>query len=86
MMRFCPAFHVVQLMRQGHSPQESCELVIKEAQQKARTASKPFQMALIAINKKGDFGAAGTVSGFPFVVWTEEMSEPEIRVRPPLCF
>ena len=37
---------------QGHSPQESCELVIKEAQQKARTATKPFQMALIAINKK----------------------------------
>lgn len=98
MMRFCPAFHVVQLMRQGQSPQESCELVIKEAQQKARTATKPFQMALIAINKKGDFGAAGTVTsfederhntlytGFPFVVWTEEMSEPEITVRPPLCF
>ncbi|CAH3150190.1 unnamed protein product [Pocillopora meandrina] len=102
MMRFCPAFHVVQLMRQasrfGHSPQESCELVIKEAQQKARTATKPFEMALIAINKKGDFGAAGTVTsckderhntlytGFPFVVWTEEMGEPEIRVRPPLCF
>ena len=37
---------------QGHSPQESCELVIKEAQQKARTATKPFEMALIAINKK----------------------------------
>ena len=47
---------------------------------------------------KGDFGAAGTVAsfkderhntlytGFPFVVWTEEMSEPEIRAQPPLCF
>ena len=25
-------------------------------------------------------------TGFPFVVWTEEMSSPEIRVQPPLCF
>lgn len=96
MMRFCPAFHVVQLMKQGHSPQESCELVVKEAQQKAKTTTKPFEMALIAINRKGDFGAAGTVTsfkderhdtsftGFPFVVWTEEMSAPEIRVQPPV--
>ena len=98
MMRFCPAFHAVQLMKevcvahiftntrqigrqccttqwrhdatliwivqsltqlisssitfQGYSPQESCELVVKEAQRKAGTTSKPFEMALIAINKK----------------------------------
>lgn len=37
---------------QGYSPQESCELVVKEAQRKAGTTSKPFEMALIAINKK----------------------------------
>lgn len=37
---------------QGHSPQESCELVIKEAQRKAGTTTKQFEMALIAINKK----------------------------------
>lgn len=37
---------------QGHSPQESCELVVKEAQQKAKTTTKPFEMALIAINRK----------------------------------
>jgi len=47
--------------------------------------------------RQGDFGAAGTVpffedqklntsySGFPFVVWTEEMTAPEIRVQPPVC-
>ncbi|KAL9965284.1 hypothetical protein ACROYT_G029059 [Oculina patagonica] len=97
MMRFCPAFHVVQLMKEGHSPQESCELVVKEAQRKAGTTSKPFEMALIAINKTGDFGAAGTVPffedkrqntsycGFPFVVWTEDMSTPQIRLQPPVC-
>jgi len=98
MMRFCPAFHAVQLMKEGYSPQESCELVVKEAQRKAGMTSKPFEMALIAINKKGDFGAAGTIpffedqklktsySGFPFVVWTEEMTAPEIRVQPPVCW
>ena len=45
---------------------------------------------------QGDFGAAGTVpvfedrrlntsySGFPYAVWTEEMTVPEIRVQPPV--
>lgn len=96
MMRFCPAFHTVQLMKEGYSPQESCELVVKEAQRKVGRTSNPFEMALIAINKKGDFGAAGTIlfcedhrlntsySGFPYVVWTEEMTVPEIRVQPPV--
>ena len=36
---------------QGLSPQESCEMVVKETQRKAGTTSKPFEMALIAINK-----------------------------------
>lgn len=45
---------------------------------------------------QGDFGAAGTIlfcedhrlntsySGFPYVIWTEEMTVPEIRVQPPV--
>jgi len=84
-------------MKEGHSPQESCEKVVKEAQRKAGTTAKPFEMALIALNRKGEFGASGTVSffederqgtkysGFPFVIWTEQMSKPEIRVQPPVC-
>ena len=39
------------LFVQGHSPQESCELAVIEAQRKAGTTSKPFEMALIAISK-----------------------------------
>lgn len=96
-MRFCPSYHAVQLMKKGHSPQESCEIVVKEAQTKAGTMAKPFEMAIIALNVKGEIGAAGTVpffedqrlntkySGFPFVVWTEQMNRPEIRVQPPVC-
>ncbi|XP_068685283.1 N(4)-(Beta-N-acetylglucosaminyl)-L-asparaginase-like [Montipora foliosa] len=94
MMRFCPSFHVVQLMKEGSSPQESCERVVRHAQRKAGTTSQPFEMALIALNTKGEVGAAGTVrffedkrlktkfEGFPFVVWTEQMNCPEIRVQP----
>ncbi|XP_074633522.1 N(4)-(Beta-N-acetylglucosaminyl)-L-asparaginase-like isoform X2 [Acropora palmata] len=94
MMRFCPSFHVVQLMKEGCSPQESCERVVRHAQRKVGMTSKPFDMALIALNKKGEFGAASTVpvfedkssntvfSGFPFVVWTQQMNCPEIRVQP----
>ena len=46
---------------------------------------------------QGEVGASSTVplfedkrlntkySGFPFVVWTEQMTTPEIRVQPPVC-
>ena len=37
---------------QGYSPQESCEIVVKESQRKAGTTAKPFEMALIALNRK----------------------------------
>lgn len=56
-----------------------------------------FQIWHAFLSFQGDFGAAGTVTlfkderhnslyqGFPFVVWTEGMSAPEIRVQPPVC-
>lgn len=84
-------------MKEGSSPQESCERVVRHAQRKAGTTSQPFEMALIALNTKGEVGAAGTVrlfedkrlktkfAGFPFVVWTEQMNCPEIRVQPAIA-
>jgi N4-(beta-N-acetylglucosaminyl)-L-asparaginase len=54
MMRFCPAFHAVELMRAGKTPAQACAEALK------RIEAKGYKVggALVAISKKGDFGAA----------------------------
>ncbi|XP_031552812.1 uncharacterized protein LOC116289987 [Actinia tenebrosa] len=42
MMRFCPSFYAVRLIKQGFSPQQACEVVVRESQRKAGTTDRPF--------------------------------------------
>jgi len=61
------SFLVVELMRQGKSPQESCELAIKRII-KNNSKYKDFQVALLAVNKKGEVGSYCIHPGFTYVV------------------
>lgn len=59
------SFLIVELMRQGRSPQEACEEAINRILEKHE--GKPdFQVAYLATNKKGDIGAYSVVSGFSY--------------------
>ncbi|MBT5927873.1 MAG: N(4)-(beta-N-acetylglucosaminyl)-L-asparaginase [Verrucomicrobia bacterium] len=67
-MRFCGSFMVVEYMRQGLSPEEACAETIRRI---ARLDGRPIEdlhINFIALNKKGQFGAAGTGNGFPYAV------------------
>lgn len=67
------SFLVVELMRQGKTPDEACkEAVIRIAKDKAR---KDFQVGFVAINKKGVHGAYALQPGFNFVVNRENESQ-----------
>ncbi|XP_019640932.1 PREDICTED: N(4)-(Beta-N-acetylglucosaminyl)-L-asparaginase-like [Branchiostoma belcheri] len=91
-MKFCPSFQVVQMMRQGFDPQTACREVVKQIQQKV--GADMFEMALVAMDMKGCRGSGSTVvqwedvcegkkyDGFPYVTWTGESSEPAICVEP----
>jgi N4-(beta-N-acetylglucosaminyl)-L-asparaginase len=50
------SFLVVELMRQGKSPQEACEEAIGRIVKKPNSNFKNFQVGYIAINKKGETG------------------------------
>ncbi|MDE2724056.1 MAG: isoaspartyl peptidase/L-asparaginase, partial [Gemmatimonadota bacterium] len=54
---------VVEHMRQGKSPQEACEAVVQHLIARVPSA-RPYQMAYIAIDKYGNWGAAAARSGF----------------------
>ncbi len=72
MMRFCPSFLVVELMRQGLSPQEACEEALRRMLQR----KVEVNAALIALNKKGEFGGAkiGTWN-LEYAVWNKHVNE-----------
>ena len=51
------SYLVVELMRKGYSPQRACEEAIKRIVSKKNSNYKDFQVAYIAINKKGETGS-----------------------------
>jgi N4-(beta-N-acetylglucosaminyl)-L-asparaginase len=63
--RVCGSFLIVELMRQGWSPQDACEETVSRLLKRVPT-SIGHQMAFIAINPDGAFGAAAARDPFPF--------------------
>ena len=51
------SFLIVELMRQGKTPQEACEESIRRIVDKPNSQYKKFQVGYIAINKQGETGA-----------------------------
>ncbi len=51
------SFLVVELMRQGKSPQEACEEAISRIVTKPNSDYKNFQVGYIAVNKQGETGS-----------------------------
>jgi N4-(beta-N-acetylglucosaminyl)-L-asparaginase len=64
-VRTVGSFLIVELMRQGKSPQQACEEGVKRIIAKNR--DKPdFQIGFIAVNKKGETGGFCIQPGFSF--------------------
>ena len=62
---------VVELMRQGLSPQKACEKAVESILHKIHLRKKnpeELQIGFIALNKNGEFGAFCLQSGFNFAV------------------
>lgn len=58
------SFLVVELMRQGKSPQEACEEAINRIVSKPNSNYKDFQVGYIAVNKQGETGSYSIHNGF----------------------
>ena len=73
-MRYCASYQVVEIMRHGMSPTEAGAEAIRSI---ARTDPQGMDLAInfIAIDKQGEFGAAGTQANFPYSVTTPTFSE-----------
>jgi len=62
---------VVELMRQGHSPEEACRLAVERLISK-NPDWKDIQVGFLALNKKGEYGAYCIQPGFQYAAYDPE--------------
>ncbi len=72
-IRICGSHLVVELMRQGNSPQEACEIAVKRIVKNQPVKSREMQVGFLAINKTGEYGAFALQKGFTFAVLSKEV-------------
>jgi len=67
-IKTCGTHLVVELMRQGNTPENACKLAVERIIKRNGAKAKDFQVAFIAINKKGEYGASCIQKGFNYAV------------------
>ncbi|MEO1013135.1 MAG: N(4)-(beta-N-acetylglucosaminyl)-L-asparaginase [Bacteroidota bacterium] len=70
-VRTVGSFLIVELMRQGKSPQEACEEGVRRIMKK-NEGRKDFQIGFIAVNKKGETGGYCIHPGFSYRAYSGE--------------
>jgi len=70
-IRICGSHLVVELMRQGHSPEEACRLAV-ERLIKRNPDYQEIQVGFLALNKAGEYGSYCIQPGFNFAVCDEQ--------------
>jgi N4-(beta-N-acetylglucosaminyl)-L-asparaginase len=59
---------VVELMRQGHSPEAACKEAVERIIKRSPEKSKEIQVGFLALNTKGEHGAYALQKGFTYAV------------------
>lgn len=74
-IRTVGSFLVVELMRQGYSPEDACKEAVKRIVKKKPNIAKDIQVGFLALNKKGEFGSYALQKGFSYAVCHQEKQD-----------
>lgn len=74
-IRVAGSHSVVELMRQGLSPEAACKKVIERIVKIKGEKAKDIQVAFLAINKKGQVGTYAIHKGFSYAIRTSDMEK-----------
>ncbi|MGK0412812.1 MAG: N4-(beta-N-acetylglucosaminyl)-L-asparaginase, partial [Polaribacter sp.] len=69
------SFLIVELMRQGKSPQEACEEAIGRIVNKPGKDFSNFQVGYIAVNKQGQTGAYSIHEWFSYNIYKNKKNQ-----------
>ncbi|MFT3700801.1 MAG: N(4)-(beta-N-acetylglucosaminyl)-L-asparaginase [Agriterribacter sp.] len=67
-IRIAGSHLVVELMRQGYSPEAACKEAVERIVKRGSEKSKKIQVGFVALNKKGQYGAYALQKGFTISV------------------
>lgn len=67
-IRNCGSFLVVELMRQGRSPQAACREAVERILKRKPEAAKDLQVGFLALSKTGEVGAWAIQKGFTYAL------------------
>jgi len=73
------SFLVVELMRQGYSPEEACKEAVMRIIKKKPETAKTIQVGFLAMNKKGEYGAYAIQKGFSYAVCDSQKQDLVIK-------
>jgi N4-(beta-N-acetylglucosaminyl)-L-asparaginase len=76
-IRMSGSHTVVELMRQGHSPEKACQLAVERIQHSLKKRGKQvkdFQIGFLALNKNGEHGAFCLQKGFNYALCSPEIN------------
>ncbi len=68
-MKTLGSFLIVELMRQGRTPQEACEEAISRIARRQPKLYREYQVGYLAVNMSGETGAYGTEKGFEYTLY-----------------
>jgi N4-(beta-N-acetylglucosaminyl)-L-asparaginase len=74
-VRICGSHTVVELMRQGMSPEQACKKTVERIIKKKGDKAKEIQVGFIAVNSKGEYGGYALQKGFTYAVQSNKGSE-----------
>jgi len=74
-IRVAGSHSVVELMRQGLSPEDACKKVIERIVKIKKEKAREIQVAFLALNKKGEVGAFAIHPGFEYAIKTNEVEK-----------
>lgn len=83
-IRIAGCHTVIELMRQGHSPEDACKKAVERIISSAKKRNKSLtelQIGFIAINKKGEHGAYCLQKGFNYAVYSSEINNQLIDAK-----
>ena len=67
-IRNAGSFLVVELMRQGRSPQDACREAVRRIARRNPKSAKEIQVGFLALNRDGEAGAWALQKGFSYAV------------------
>jgi N4-(beta-N-acetylglucosaminyl)-L-asparaginase len=73
------SFLVVELMRQGYSPEDACKEAVMRIIKKKPETTKNIQVGFLAMNKKGEYGAYAIQKGFSYAVCDSQKQDLVIK-------